>query len=100
MWTSAWLAMDIALYCALALLLVTRGQAKSSESSLVRFPQVLWFLASSNQPCLEQLTEHLMGSLWQSLLQELRGLILEVMLGGTHSLFLTEMVMERTCSNR
>lgn len=66
----------------------------------MRFPQVLWFPASSNQPCLEQLTEHLMGSLWQSLLQELGGLILEVMLEGTHSLFLTEVVMESTCSNR
>ena len=61
---------------------------------------MLWFLASSNQPCLEQLTELLMGSLWQSLLQELGCLILEVMLEGTCPLFLTEMVMERTCSNR
>lgn len=61
---------------------------------------MLWFLANSNQPCLERLTEHLMGSLWQSSLQELGGLILEVMLEGTCPLFLAEMVMERTCSNR
>jgi len=79
---------------------VTRGPAKSSGSSLVRFPQVPWFLASSNQPCLEGLTESVVGSLWQSLLQELGGLVLEVMLEGVCSLFLTELGVERACSNR
>lgn len=55
---------------------VTKGPAKSFESSLVIFPRMLWFFASSNQPCLEQLTKPVRGSPWQSLLQELGGLIL------------------------
>lgn len=57
---------------------VTKSQAKSFESSLVIFPKCCGFLASSNQPCLEQLTKHLKGSMCQSLLKELGGLILEV----------------------
>lgn len=61
MWTSVWPAVDFDPALCSCTFAVTRGQAKSFESSLVRFPQMLWFIASRNQPCLERLTEHLMG---------------------------------------
>lgn len=78
---------------------VIKNQAKSFESSWWYFPKCCGLLASSNQPFLEQLTRHLKGSMCQSLLQELGGLILRVKLEGTCAFFLTELGMKSTCSN-
>lgn len=99
MWTSALLTMEIALCCTFAPLLSPKTKQSHLRVAWWYFPKCCGLLASSNQPFLEQLTRHLKGSMCQSLLQELGGLILRVKLEGTCAFFLTELGMKSTCSN-